>query len=77
MKRLFDLVLAGAALVVLSPVFLTVALLVRARIGSPVFFRQVRPGRGNQPFTMIKFRTMTDARDSAGRLLPDDQRLPP
>lgn len=77
MKRLFDLVLACAALVLLLPVFLVVALLIRMRIGAPVFFRQVRPGRGGKPFTMIKFRTMTDARDPAGRLLPDDRRLPP
>lgn len=77
LKRLFDLALACIALMVLSPVFLALALLVRMRIGSPVFFRQVRPGRGGKPFTMIKFRTMTDVRNAAGQPLPDDQRLPP
>lgn len=77
MKRLFDFVLAGAALIVLSPVFLVVAIVVRFGIGAPVLFRQRRPGMGGIPFTMIKFRTMTDARDPGGHLLPDDQRLPP
>ena len=77
LKRLLDFVLALAALVALSPVFLIVALLVRARIGSPLLFRQVRPGLGGKPFTMVKFRTMTDARDAGDQLLPDDLRLPP
>lgn len=75
MKRAFDLLLTVPALVVLAPVILVVALLVRARLGSPVLFRQPRPGLGGMPFTMIKFRTMRDAFDTHGRLLPDAERL--
>lgn len=74
-KRLFDIFAAGAALVVFSPVLLCVALLARRRLGSPVIFRQTRPGKDGRPFEMLKFRTMTDARDSEGRLLPDAERL--
>jgi lipopolysaccharide/colanic/teichoic acid biosynthesis glycosyltransferase len=77
LKRVVDLLVAGAALVVLSPVLVIVALIVRLRLGSPVLFRQTRPGRGGQPFVINKFRTMTDARDASGQLLPDEQRLPP
>jgi len=57
-------------------VLAVVAVLVRVKLGKPVFFRQIRPGRDGKPFKMIKFRTMTDARDDKGELLPDDQRLP-
>jgi lipopolysaccharide/colanic/teichoic acid biosynthesis glycosyltransferase len=74
-KRLFDLALTIPALIVLGPVALVVALLVRVRLGSPVLFRQVRPGLGGKPFMMYKFRTMTDRRDPQGRLLPDADRL--
>jgi sugar transferase EpsL len=74
-KRGIDVVGAGIALVVLSPVLAIVALLVRLRMGSPVLFRQQRPGRHGQPFEMLKFRTMTDRRDASGALLPDDARL--
>ncbi len=74
-KRLFDLVLASLAAVVLLPVIAVLIPLVRAKLGSPVFFRQVRPGLGGRPFEMIKFRTMTDARAADGTLLPDAQRL--
>jgi sugar transferase EpsL len=74
-KRLFDLTLAASALVVLAPVIVVVAMLVRTRLGSPVLFRQIRPGKDGRPFRMIKLRTMTDARDDAGQLLPDDVRL--
>lgn len=77
MKRMFDLAVAATALVLLSPVMLAVALLVRLRLGSPVLFRQQRPGRYGRPFTMIKFRTMTEARDADGRLLPNHLRLTP
>ncbi len=77
MKRLFDFVVALVALVLLSPVFVVVALLIRRKLGSPVFFRQQRPGRFGVPFEMIKFRTMLDAVDSRGVPLPDDQRLTP
>lgn len=75
MKRLFDLTFAAVALLLLWPVLLVVFVLVRRKIGAPAFFTQVRPGRGAVPFRMIKFRTMTDARDAHGALLPDDQRL--
>ena len=74
-KRLFDLTCAIAALVALSPVLLGVALLVRLKLGSPILFRQCRPGLKGVPFSMIKFRTMTDARDAHGQLLPDSARL--
>ena len=75
MKRAFDLLLTVPALVILAPVMLVVALLVRSRLGSPVLFRQPRPGQGGKPFTMIKFRTMRDAVDARGRPLPDAERL--
>lgn len=75
MKRLFDIVVAALMLLLLSPVFLVIALMVWITMGSPILFRQVRPGLNGQPFTLYKFRTMTDARDEYGRLLPDTQRL--
>jgi undecaprenyl phosphate N,N'-diacetylbacillosamine 1-phosphate transferase len=74
-KRVIDLVLALGAIVVLAPVFLGVALLVRIKLGSPVLFRQKRPGFREKIFVMYKFRTMTDKRDVTGRLLPDPLRL--
>ena len=74
-KRLFDLALTIPGLVVLSPLLAFIALMVRAKLGSPVLFRQVRPGLGGRPFTIYKFRTMTDARGSDGKLLPDGERL--
>jgi len=75
-KRLLDVALAAIALVALSPVLAVVALLVRRSLGSPVLFRQRRLGRGGMPFPVAKFRTMTDARDAAGDLLPDGERIP-
>ena len=77
MKRLFDLAVTLPAVLVLAPVLLIVALLVRAKLGSPVLFRQQRPGRGGLPFELVKFRTMTDRRGPDGSLLPDAQRLTP
>jgi lipopolysaccharide/colanic/teichoic acid biosynthesis glycosyltransferase len=74
-KRAFDLLVAGGLLVVLSPVLASVALLVLLVDGSPVVFRQTRPGRGGRPFTILKFRTMTGQRDANGDLLPDEARL--
>ena len=74
-KRLLDVAGASAALVALSPLLLAVGGLVRALHGSPVLFRQPRAGRLGRPFTICKFRTMTGARDEAGRLLPDHARL--
>lgn len=75
MKRLVDILGSGIGLLLLSPVFLVVALLVRHKHGSPILFTQVRPGMGGKPFRMMKFRTMTDARDVSGELLPDNVRL--
>lgn len=75
MKRLCDVTLAALALALLALPLLILMGLVRARLGRPVFFRQSRPGRGGVPFELIKFRTMTDARDIHGVLLPDAQRL--
>jgi lipopolysaccharide/colanic/teichoic acid biosynthesis glycosyltransferase len=74
-KRLFDLALTLPGLVVLSPFLAFIALMVRAKLGSPVLFRQVRPGLGGRPFTIYKFRTMTDARGADGKLLADGERL--
>ena len=76
-KRLFDVVLVLAALPFFAPVLLLVALVVRWKLGAPVFFRQERPGLGGKPFTLLKFRTMTDARDASGELLPDEERIHP
>lgn len=74
-KRPQDLLLATLALVVLSPLLLTVALLIKWKLGGPVLFKQKRPGKDGVLFEMVKFRTMTDARDENGELLPDDLRL--
>jgi undecaprenyl phosphate N,N'-diacetylbacillosamine 1-phosphate transferase len=74
-KRLMDIVLSLCAIVLLSPVMLMIALLVRVRLGSPVIFKQERPGLNEKLFTLYKFRTMTDERDENGQLLPDAQRL--
>ena len=74
-KRLVDLVLVVPAFVILAPVIVLLGLSVRWRLGSPVFFRQRRPGLHGRPFTLLKFRTMTDARNEEGRLIPDEQRL--
>jgi len=76
-KRGFDILLSGMALLVLSPVFLVVAVLVRLKLGSPVIFHQERPGYRERVFTLCKFRTMTDERDERGELLPDSVRLTP
>ena len=76
-KRMVDLVLACTLAVVTLPVQLVLAVLIRRRLGSPVVFTQERPGRQGKPFRLWKFRTMTDARDAAGELLPDEDRLPP
>ncbi len=76
-KRLFDLLVVLLAAPLWVPVVLVVGLLVRLKLGSPVFFRQRRPGRHGRIFEMVKFRTMTDQRDAAGQLLPDAVRLTP
>ena len=74
-KRLLDILLSGCALVILSPVLLVVAILVRIKLGSPVIFCQERPGKDEKIFRMYKFRSMTDERDEDGNLLPDEVRL--
>jgi len=75
-KRLLDIVISGVALVVLAPVYLILAILIRINLGTPVIFCQERPGRYGKIFKLYKFRTMTDERDEDGNLLPDEQRLP-
>ena len=77
MKRLFDITAALVALLLLCLPLLALTLLVRRKLGRPAFFRQVRPGLQGQPFEMVKFRTMTDARGPDGALLPDADRLTP
>lgn len=74
-KRPQDFILSLVALIVLSPVFLVLAILVRSQLGSPVIFKQERPGLNGRIFTLYKFRSMSDARDENGNLLPDDVRL--
>ena len=73
-KRDFDLISSLDLFIVISPLFLVLALLVRVNLGSPIFFRQMRSGKGMKPFGMIKFRTMTNDTDADGNLLPDEQR---
>ena len=77
MKRLFDLLAALSGVILLSPVLIVTALLVRIKLGTPVLFRQQRPGLRGKPFHVYKFRTMIDQRDLTGELLPDELRLPP
>lgn len=74
-KRILDILLSGCALIALSPVLLIVAVLVRTKLGSPVIFCQERPGKDEKIFKMYKFRSMSDARDENGELLPDEVRL--
>ena len=74
-KRWLDFVLSFIGIVVLSPVLIVLAALVRIKLGSPVLFRQERPGRDEKIFTLCKFRTMTDKKDGEGKLLPDSERL--
>ena len=74
-KRLMDIILSFIAIIVLLPVFLVVGVLVRIKLGSPVLFKQKRPGLNEKIFTLYKFRTMTDKKDENGELLPDSERL--
>ena len=76
-KRLLDIIIASIALILLSPLYAFVAYKVKKNLGSPVLFRQVRPGLHGKPFEMIKFRTMKDAMDEQGNPLPDSERLTP
>ncbi|WP_394242071.1 sugar transferase [Halopseudomonas laoshanensis] len=75
LKRAFDIALSATALIMLSPVMAVVAWQISRKMGSPVLFRQVRPGRDGEPFEMVKFRTMKDAIDARGHPLPDSERL--
>ena len=75
LKRLLDIIIASTALILLSPLYAFVAYKVKKNLGSPVLFRQVRPGLHGKPFEMIKFRTMKDALDANGQPLPDSERL--
>ena len=74
-KRGFDLAVALTALIALAPLLVVLSVLIRTRLGSPIIFRQERPGLHGKPFTLFKFRTMTDARNAQGDLLPDEQRM--
>ena len=74
-KRCIDVIFSGVALLVLAPVYLVLMVLVRVKLGKPVFFSQERPGRYGKIFRMYKFRSMTDARNEKGELLPDEERL--
>lgn len=74
-KRGLDILLSLCGIIVLSPVLAVLAVLVRVKLGSPVLFKQERPGKNEKIFTLYKFRTMTDARDEKGELLPDEVRL--
>ena len=75
LKRLYDALFASIALILLSPIIIIVAALISKKLGSPIFFQQIRPGLGGKPFKMVKFRTMLDAVDSQGNPLPDEVRL--
>jgi lipopolysaccharide/colanic/teichoic acid biosynthesis glycosyltransferase len=77
LKRIFDILASSFGLLLLSPVILIVAWQVSRKLGSPVLFRQTRPGLHGKPFEMVKFRTMLDATDKHGNPLPDDQRMTP
>ena len=76
-KRFFDIIVSLVALILLSPVLLVLAYLIKKNLGSPIIFRQVRPGKDGKPFEMIKFRSMRDAVDADGNPLPDEERLTP
>lgn len=77
MKRLFDILVSFTLLIILSPVIALVAWKIRKNLGAPVLFKQVRPGMNGKPFEMVKFRTMRDAEDSNGNILPDAERMTP
>ena len=74
-KRILDFTLSLIALIILSPILLITAILVKIKLGSPIIFKQQRPGKNEKIFTLYKFRTMTDKKDEEGNLLPDEQRL--
>ena len=74
-KRCIDCILSVLALIILSPAYLIIAILVRVNLGSPIFFKQVRIGKNEKPFTMVKFRSMREGKDKNGTFLPDNERL--
>ena len=74
-KRVIDFIVTLIGFICISPVFLVLCILVKCKLGSPIFFPQIRIGKGEKPFKMLKFRTMTDGRDSDGNLLPDEERF--
>ena len=75
-KRFFDIILSLLAIIILSPVYIIISILVLIFMGWPILFKQPRPGKNEKIFNMYKFRTMTNKKDEKGNLLPDDQRLP-
>tara|TARA_R110000796_G_scaffold54365_1_gene127178 strand:+ start:40171 stop:40770 length:600 start_codon:yes stop_codon:yes gene_type:complete len=77
LKRLFDISASGLGLLLLAPALLVISILIHRKLGSPVFFRQIRPGLHGKPFEMVKFRTMLDAHDENGNPLPDSERMTP
>ncbi|WP_209122905.1 sugar transferase [Alkalihalobacillus sp. BA299] len=77
MKRLFDVLIASIILIILSPIITIISLLVKKKLGTPILFKQQRPGLYSKPFYLYKFRTMTDEKDQNGQLLSDHQRLTP
>lgn len=74
-KRVFDFIIALTGIIIISPILIVLCLMARLKLGSPIFFEQVRIGKDEKPFKMLKFRTMTDARDEKGNLLPDEKRF--
>ena len=74
-KRLLDIILSLLSVIILSPILLIISILVRIKLGSPIIFKQKRPGKDEKIFTLYKFRTMTDEKDKDGNLLPDEKRL--
>lgn len=76
-KRLFDIISSSSGLILLAPIILVIAVFIRARLGSPILFFQMRPGLHGKPFKMVKFRTMRDAYDESGKVLPDSERITP
>ncbi|MCH5257783.1 MAG: sugar transferase [Lachnospiraceae bacterium] len=75
-KRILDIIISLCGIILLSPVYLVLAILVRQKLGSPVLFKQDRPGKDEKIFKLYKFRSMTDEKDASGNLLPDEERLP-
>ncbi|MDL4874032.1 sugar transferase [Enterococcus gallinarum] len=74
-KRILDIILAIIALIILSPIYIVLALLIRIKLGSPIIFKQIRPGKNEKMFSMYKFRTMSNHKDAFGNLLSDEERL--